>query len=106
MPNPLEIRNTLFNVVKATNTQTPRTSSIARSEHPQHPSGEDTVNLSPVSQELESVLGNISRLPEIREDRVEQIRQALKAETYRVSSDQIADRIIQETVRNAAHLSE
>ena len=104
MPESPEIRNALFNVGKVTNTQTPRTSSIARSEHPQHSPAKDTVNLSPTSQELESVLEDISHLPEIRKDRVEQIRQALNAGTYQVSSDQIADRIIQETVRNSAHL--
>ena len=106
MPDPLEIRNALLNVVKATPNQTSPTSSITRLEHQQHPPAKDTVNLSPISQELESILEDISRLPEIREDRMEQIRQSLNAGTYRVPSDQVADRIIQETVRNSAHLPE
>ncbi len=103
MTGPHEIKDASSNVVNPTHTQGPRPSSPLPTDSQQHMPDEDSVNLSPISQELEAIQKEISLLPEIREERVNHIRQALNSGTYRISSEQIADRIIQETVRNSPH---
>ena len=40
------------------------------------------------------------RIPDIRQERVDQIRAALQSGEYQISSDLIADRIIQDTLLN------
>lgn len=103
MTGPHEIKDTSSNVVNPAKTQGLPPSSPARTDKQQHTPEKDSVNLSPISQELEAVQDAISRLPEIRKERVEQLRQALNSGSYQVSSKLVADRIIQETVRNSAH---
>lgn len=104
MNGPHEIRDALSNRVHKTGTQGPDTSPLTRTEIQARQPAEDSVTLSPLSQQLESIEEAISRLPEIRKERIERIRRALASGTYRVASEQIADRILQETVRNSRHL--
>ena len=49
---------------------------------------------------LDAVQEEAKRLPDIRQERVDQIRAALQSGEYQISSDLIADRIIQDTLLN------
>ncbi len=56
----------------------------------------DRVELSDRARSLHLAQEALSRLPEIRQDRVEALRQMVKAGTYHVPSDKIADRMLGE----------
>ncbi len=54
----------------------------------------ETTLISP--QAMEQLQEALSQIPDIRTDRIEKIRQALKDGTYAVSSEALADKLIQE----------
>ena len=63
---------------------------LLASNHPLTPSQRKSLH--------DFILEEAKRLPDIRQDRVNQIRTALKAGNYRIASDLIADRILQDTI--------
>ncbi len=60
----------------------------------------DTVELSPENTEYQKFLKRINQAPDIRPDRLDRIRQALEAGTYRIDSEIVADRLVRESLIN------
>lgn len=63
-------------------------------------SNSDPVELSPENTEYQQVLKRIAEEPNIRSDRIEKIRHALKAETYHVEADKLVDSLLRESLLN------
>lgn len=62
----------------------------------------DSVKLSPENTEYAQVLKRIGEIPDIRQERVEEIRKSLEAGTYDIDPQLVADRIIREIVSEGA----
>lgn len=58
----------------------------------------DQVNLSADQQKADQLKTELNGLPEVRQDRVEQVRQAIQSGSYQVTDEQIAEAIISETI--------
>lgn len=58
----------------------------------------DRVELSDRARSLYAAKEALSRLPEIRQDRVESLKKAIQAGTYRVSGEQLAERMLREGI--------
>lgn len=56
--------------------------------------GADKVTLSPESQEIQAIKRYLDSLPDVREEKVKALKQAIQAGTYRVSSRQIAEKLV------------
>ena len=60
------------------------------------PQQSETVSISQTGQEINQYIEAMAELPDIREERIAQIQAALENGTYSVSSQDLADKIIQE----------
>jgi len=60
------------------------------------PQQSETVSISQAGQEIKQYTEAMAELPDIREERIAQIQAALKKGTYSVSSQDLADKLIQE----------
>jgi len=65
------------------------------------PKTTDRITLSQTELERQTFQSAFSQIPDVRQERVERIRHALEAGTYHIPTETVADRIIQETVKNA-----
>jgi len=72
-----------------------RLDSKAQAPSAEYP-GTDRVELSDRARALHVAREALSRLPEIRQDRVEALKQMVQAGTYQVSSEEIAERMLAE----------
>ena len=64
---------------------------------------QDSIDLSPENTEYVQLLKRIDEVPNIRHERVEKIRKSLKAGTYHIDPQNVAERILQEIVREGTH---
>ena len=64
------------------------------------PAGKDTVSLTARGREFKAAVEQAQTLPDIRLDRVEQLKRQLAAGTYRIEGDRIAVGMIDETLEN------
>ena len=60
------------------------------------PEQSETISISKTSQEINQYTEAMAELPDIRKERIDQIQAALKSGTYSVSSQDLADKIIQD----------
>ena len=60
----------------------------------------DQVSVSEFGREHQAIQEVLKEVPEIRQERVNQIRTALESGTYEVPSDLLAERLIQDTFLN------
>lgn len=68
---------------------------ISRIKQPKKTSlGEDKVDLSAEGKEIQALRQKIAQLPEVREEKVAQLRAALQAGTYKVSAREIAEKMV------------
>lgn len=58
--------------------------------------GADVVTLSTGSAQIESLKAQLQALPDVRQERVQQLQKAVNGGTYQVSNQQIADAIFSE----------
>jgi len=56
-------------------------------------SGHDLAQLSVGKQTIQQLKANLSQVPEVRQDRVEALRQAVSSGSYKVSDQQLSDAI-------------
>ena len=61
--------------------------------------GQDQAHISSDAQQLSRYASAVNNTPEIRQEQVDEVRNALSAGTYSVSNTQIADAILQEQSR-------
>jgi len=67
---------------------------------PRHPTA-DPVDLSVLAQEIRDYSSHAAKFPEVREEKIQRIQQALKAGTELATSSQVAEAMIRETILNA-----
>ncbi len=56
----------------------------------------DTVKISDRSKEVSDITAAVSQVPDVRTDRVEQLKQSVESGAYSVDSRKVAERILQE----------
>lgn len=62
--------------------------------------GEDRVLLSPLAKEIQMAQSQLQDVPDVRADKVAQIKQQIEEGTYSVSSEKIANRMMGESLLN------
>jgi negative regulator of flagellin synthesis FlgM len=67
---------------------------MGKIEKGQEPGAVDKVNLSTRGQEIQLALQSIKATPDIRQDRVEALHNAIKSGTYHVSSLEVAEKML------------
>ncbi|MGB0909781.1 MAG: flagellar biosynthesis anti-sigma factor FlgM [Nitrospirales bacterium] len=61
---------------------------------------QDTLELSKDSSDYKAIQEAIKEVPDIRQNKIQRIQEALAAKRYQVSSTDLADRLIQDTIIN------
>ncbi len=92
--------------MKITDSQTPAklikvSDNRAAESHPKDSSParrRDRVSLSPQARELLKAQRVLAAIPDVREDKVEEIKARIADGTYRIDSDQIAAKMIREVL--------
>lgn len=56
----------------------------------------DTVDISPRSKEIADIMTSVNKLPEVREEKVQEIKQSVDAGTYTVDPRRVAEKILKE----------
>lgn len=56
----------------------------------------DTVDISKRSKEIADIMSAVNQLPEVREAKVQEIKQSVDAGTYTVDSRKVAEKILKE----------
>ncbi|GJL67392.1 MAG: hypothetical protein NPIRA06_00270 [Nitrospirales bacterium] len=87
----------LFFHVQAKNLQTQE---AGPSRASQHSSSADPVDLSVLAQEIRDYSIRVAQFPEVREDKINRIQQALETGTQLATSGQVADALTRETILN------
>ena len=77
----------------------PATSKRAR-RSAKPPAPPDQVELSPKARTLARAAHVLSETPEVRDPKVQELRRALAHGTYHVAAEQLAEKILQETLRD------
>ncbi|UCD35218.1 MAG: flagellar biosynthesis anti-sigma factor FlgM [Nitrospiraceae bacterium] len=90
--NPVEGKD-LYNKVRETNTysEAERSDSARNSD-----ADKDRISLSGNARKIHELKGLIEQLPDIRTDRVEELRKALDAGQYNVDPLKIAEKVLEE----------
>jgi len=73
----------------------------SQSRATQRHSAADAVDLSVLAQEIRDYSSRASQFPELREDKIQRIQQALESGTELATSGQLAEAITRETILNA-----
>ena len=66
----------------------------------QRPASADAVDLSVLAQEIRDYSTRVAQFPELREDKIQRIQQALEAGAQLATSSQVADALTRETILN------
>ena len=86
------------------NVQTPNVKRAGTSAQPSPSaavsSSADQAQLSADSSTVRQLQANLSKLPEIRQDRVDALRQAMSSGSYQVSDQQLGDAIASDVLSN------
>ena len=59
---------------------------------------EEKVNLSTKARDVQQIKSALAKLPEIREEKVQELKTQIEAGTYNVSGDKIADKMVGESL--------
>jgi flagellar biosynthesis anti-sigma factor FlgM len=73
--------------------------------HHDSPHELESVSISQAGKEISQYTEAIRNIPDIRQERIAQIQTALKEGTYTVSSEDLADKLIQELASNPSDSS-
>ena len=64
----------------------------------EHVSKDDQISLSGAAQDIGRLQAEVSKLPDIRSDRVEEVKNAINSGTYDVKGDAVAGKLIQNAI--------
>jgi negative regulator of flagellin synthesis FlgM len=56
------------------------------------------VNLSTTAKDVQNLKNAISKLPDVREEKVQALRDQIEKGTYRVDADKVADKMVGESL--------
>jgi negative regulator of flagellin synthesis FlgM len=60
----------------------------------------DTVNISDAAKEIQEVRKQLDAIPDVRAEKVEQLKNQIESGTYEVKSEEIADKMLREALFN------
>jgi negative regulator of flagellin synthesis FlgM len=60
----------------------------------------DTVNISDAAKEIQEVRNQLDAIPDVRAEKVEQLKSQIENGTYEVKSEEIADKMLREALFN------
>ena len=60
--------------------------------------GQDSVRISNHAREVSRITAEVGKVPDIREDRVRELKAAIEAGTYKVSGHDVAEKMIREHI--------
>lgn len=81
------------NITKLYGDQT-KVSKTAKSQSANSLQGKDEVILSSRAQEFSNLLQQAKNMPEVREDRVQELAEKIKSGNYKVSSEEVAEKML------------
>jgi len=93
----MKVENTDYGRIQDANAQRVENPAATRTDPASgqdHSRPADRVDISPTSQQIDSLRDALQSVPDVRADRVEELRAAVQNGTYNVSAGQIADKII------------
>ena len=99
--NPPIQLNTYQNRVQSTHKQQDRKSGNAVQGL-----GNDTVQLSAKAKEVQEAAQKLAKMPEIREDKVQEVKTAIEKGTYKVVGRKVATDMLKETFENNVLLNQ
>jgi len=59
---------------------------------------EDSVKISSQAKDVQRVMAEIDKVPEVRTERVEELRSAIEAGTYNIRGEAVAEKMVRETL--------
>ena len=84
----------------------PLPAAVERVDEQVHAETRDTVSLTEKGREYRQAIRQAHSLPDVRMDRVEQLRRQLAEGTYRIRSDRVAADMMDETLENNTVLTQ
>lgn len=81
------------NIAKAYGTQA-KTNQVKKPSSTSSLQGADQVTLSPAAQGFSQILQKLKNTPEVREDKVAEMREKMSAGTYQINNDEIAAKLL------------
>ncbi|WP_058485996.1 flagellar biosynthesis anti-sigma factor FlgM [Defluviitalea phaphyphila] len=66
-----------------------------RSEKINKSNGRDEFNISQQGKDFQTALEALSKVPDIREDKVNDIKRRIKSGTYNISAEEVANKIVE-----------
>ncbi|NLJ87869.1 MAG: flagellar biosynthesis anti-sigma factor FlgM [Epulopiscium sp.] len=70
------------------------TSKMKKTEKAKKTEGKDTVALSNQGKDYQKALKAVSKVPDIREEKVEEIKQRIQSGNYDISAEELAEKIV------------
>lgn len=91
----MRIENNGVNAHRIQGPQTPnQVNDAAAAGGPKRPNGSDTVNLSASAQDIRTARKALAGLPDVREDRIAELKQRIAAGGYNPSAEEIVRKMI------------
>ena len=60
----------------------------------------DTVNISDAAKEIQEVRKDLDNIPDVRADKVEQLKNQIENGTYEIKSEEIAEKMLKDSLLN------
>ena len=60
----------------------------------------DTVNISDAAKEIQEVRKELDNIPDVRDDKVEQLKNQIENGTYEIKSEEIAEKMLKDSLLN------
>lgn len=60
----------------------------------------DTVNISDAAKEIQEVRKELDKIPDVRADKVEQLKNQIENGTYEIKSEEIAEKMLKDSLLN------
>lgn len=84
---------------KSTRTGSPGSQGTSKPSGVSSPSGEDTVQLSSVHSQVQTLAAGLGQVPEVRIDRVQALQSKVRSGSFQPDSGKVADAILKEHAR-------
>ena len=83
--------NNINDKLKAENTSEKAEKNVAKT---------DTVNISDAAKEIQEVRKELDNIPDVRADKVEQLKNQIENGTYEIKSEEIAEKMLKDSLLN------
>lgn len=94
----MRINDKLNNVGNVQRPDVPREKSAEKPEAVEGAAKNDQVTVSEKAKEIAKLKAEVNKIPEIRADRVDEVKKAIDAGTYNVKGEAVAGKLIKEAI--------